>query len=79
MHILLEGVVPYEMTHLLLSYIMEDKLFSIELLNDRIAEFPYSSDEKKDKPTQIKWHTLSSNTGKNMNQSCKHMVLWRLL
>lgn len=54
MHILLEGVVPYEMTHMLLSYIKDDKLFSIEMLNERIENFPYSSNESKDKPSQIK-------------------------
>ena len=75
MHILLEGVVPYEMVHMLLSYITDEKFISIELLNDCIAYFSYSSNELKDKPSQIKWQTLSSNTGKNMNQSCMFMII----
>lgn len=71
MHVLLEGVIPYELSLLLHCFIAEKKFFSITTLNDYIASFEYSTQEAKNKPSLIKSQSLSSN-GLSLNQSCKH-------
>ena len=50
MHILLEGIIPYELSIMLYNFITEEKYFTAQLLNDRIASFLYSTQEAKDKP-----------------------------
>ena len=53
MHILLEGVVPMEMA-LLLHYCIEvRKYFTLKWLNSKLASFPHSSLEEKNKPEVI--------------------------
>lgn len=70
MHVLLEGVVPYEVKLMLVYFIAERKLFTCELLNDRIDCFPYSNHESKDKPSPIKARGFLFKTG-SLSQSCK--------
>lgn len=66
MHVLLEGVVPYELSLMLPSFIEED-YFSLQLLNDRITCFSYSTQEAKNKPSSIKPQAH----GVSLNQSCE--------
>jgi hypothetical protein len=53
MHILLEGIVPYEMALLLHSLICVEKMFSISWLNENIQNYPYSSVDISRKPVVI--------------------------
>ena len=55
MHVLLEGVIPYELT-LMLTFFIVNKCFTCAQLNDRIQSYEYSSSEANDKPSLI--HTL---------------------
>lgn len=66
MHILFEGVIPYEMSLMLTKFITDLKLFSTDMLNDRIACFTYSTQEAKNIPSPIKLQA----TGIQLNQSC---------
>lgn len=54
MHDVLEGVAPLEVKLMLRHFIYEEKCFSLELLNERIAAFDYGyENEKKNKPSAI--------------------------
>ena len=53
MHILLEGVVPYEMALLLHSLIVVDKAFLLTWLNEQIDNYPYSPADRAEKPEKI--------------------------
>lgn len=70
MHVLLEGVIPYELSMMLYNFISEEKYFTLDTLNDRIACFSYSSQELKDKPSHIKPQVVTS-TRATVAQSCK--------
>lgn len=50
MHDQLEGVLPLQLKMLLAKYIMIDKLFTLQILNDRIGSFDYG-------PTDVKKQT----------------------
>ena len=47
------------MLHLLVQLIREEKLFSLEVLNNRITSYKYGSSEAKNKPTTIAPANLS--------------------
>ena len=53
MHVLFEGVLPYELSLMIRQFISDDKLFTLDELNDYIQCFPYSPLETKDKPSLI--------------------------
>ncbi|KAF0046008.1 hypothetical protein F2P81_002537 [Scophthalmus maximus] len=53
MHDVLEGVAPLEVKLLLRHFIYEEKLFTLEQLNDRIAGFDYGYMNDKNKPSAI--------------------------
>lgn len=69
MHILFEGVVPYELGLLLKEFICRQHYFSEELLNERIDCFNYTSDEKRDKPTKINIAASLRQSGKSISNS----------
>lgn len=69
MHILLEGVVPYELALMLASFI-DQKYLVVELFNDRITCFAYSTQEAKNIPSPIKPRLFTSH-GVSLNQSCE--------
>ena len=73
MHILLEGVIPYELSLMLTSFITQ-KYFSSELLNDRIVCFPYSTQEAKNRPSPIRPQAFTSQNS-SLNQSCKFCII----
>ena len=50
MHVLLEGVIPYEMS-LLLKHFIAKKYLTLEGLNDKIQCFPYSYHNVHNKPS----------------------------
>ena len=53
MHLLLEGVVPYVLKLVLLNFVIVEKHFTLDWLNQRIQSFPYTYLEKKSKPEII--------------------------
>lgn len=66
MHLLLEGVVPYELSLLLAYTVLDNKYFPTDFLNGRIESLTYSTQEVKDKPSRIR---LSRGT--SLSQSCE--------
>lgn len=50
MHVVFEGVLNTEVRLMLASFLSEEELFSVDLLNDRILHFDYGRGEGKDKP-----------------------------
>ena len=52
MHVLLEGVVKMELS-LLLNYLVSSRYMTESLLNDRIENFHYTINEKRNKPCPI--------------------------
>lgn len=74
MHVLLEGVIPYELALMLTNFITVQKYFKLQRLNDRIACFAYSTHEAKDKPSPIKPQSLT-NTGASLSQSCEFDII----
>lgn len=54
MHLLLEGVLPYELKLMLNDFINVKHYIDLEFLNDRVSCFTYSPEEAKDKPPPIK-------------------------
>lgn len=53
MHVLLEGVIPLEIKHLLGEFINVKHYFSLGFLNDRVRCFTFSPEEARDKPSSI--------------------------
>ena len=69
MHVLLEGVVPYEVRLMLNAFITEDKLLTLDMLNERVGSFCYSSSEATDKPSAFTVHSLTSLKQSGMNSN----------
>lgn len=53
MHDLLEGVLKYDMAHILHHYIIETKTLSLDILNDRLRTFDYQLNNISNKPPLI--------------------------
>ena len=74
MHILLEGVLPYELKLMLNDFINVKQYLDLEFLNDRVFCFTYSPEEAKDKPPPIKVQDLTvgkiSMSGKRLHLAC---------
>ena len=70
MHVLLEGVIPYELKLMLACFIMDEKYFTCVQLKERIEFFTFSTQEGKDKPSPIKPKTLASSYA-SLSQSCE--------
>ena len=66
MHDLLEGYVPHTMK-LMLKKLLDEKLFTLEQLNNAITHFNYGNDGRN-KPNQITSRVLSSGDH-SLNQS----------
>jgi hypothetical protein len=60
MHDVLEGVLQYECKEMLKLLINQEKLFTLEQLNDRIQLFDYGYMNDRDKPSPIQPRTLAS-------------------
>ena len=69
MHVLLEGVVPYELLLMLKTFVSDKKYFSVHLLNDRIASFAYSTHEATNRPSLIKPTVFTH--GSTLAQTCE--------
>ena len=66
MHDILEGSLQYEVKELLRHLIKKEKLFTLELLNEKIEQFPYMQSDIANKPALIpdSIFTAKSNTVK---------------
>ena len=64
MHILFEGVVPYETKLLLRVLIDEKKFFTLSTLNQRIASFIFGYMDSKNQPSQIARETINGREAK---------------
>ncbi|XP_028412421.1 uncharacterized protein LOC114535241 [Dendronephthya gigantea] len=73
MHILLEGVVPLEIKLLLRHAIDDLGLFTINWLNNTIAEMILHGTESKDRPSPIDRNMLNSG-GHKLNQSAAQII-----
>lgn len=58
MHILTEGIVPYETAIMLHEFIFVKKYFTLDYLNNQIDSFPYSYLDKFNKPEHIERKNL---------------------
>lgn len=67
MHDLFEGVVPYELKHLI-SHCLQKKYFSLDMLNDRIERFDFVND----KPSRL--DKDSSSNSIKIRQSASQML-----
>lgn len=65
MHVLLEGVIPYEVTLMLRDFVIDRKYLTPTRLNDRIACFSFTGQEAKDKPSPI----VFSSQGMRLSQT----------
>lgn len=63
-HNILEGVALLEVRLMLKHFIYEEKLFTLELLNQRISSFDYECGNEKNKPSDILNLRTSDNTVK---------------
>ena len=68
MHVLLEGVIPYELTLILVYFVTGRRYFSIIQLSDCITKFSFAHQEAKDKPSPIKPQICTSQ-GASLNQT----------
>jgi len=53
MHDILEGSLQYEVKELLKHFIHTEKYFTLDVLNQKINEFPYVLSDKATKPATI--------------------------
>ena len=67
MHVLFEGVVPYEL-QLMLKHFVKEKYLTISQLNEKIESFCYSSHDASDRPSGINPRIFTSPEAK-MNQT----------
>ena len=74
MHLLLEGIVPYEVKLMLKAFILIERYFTLDYLNARIENFPYTAEELRDKPTTIDRQVLVSNDNK-LKQTAEQMKI----
>ena len=69
MHDVLEGSTQLTMK-CLLSYLIKDKnLFSLRILNQRIASFVYGPSDAHNKPSEISTSTFNSSDSYTLKQS----------
>ena len=75
MHDQLEGILPLHVKLLLKQYIRNDKLFTLDELNRRIANFHYGLIDKSNKPSQIKAQILATgNESASLGQRGKYLI-----
>ena len=53
MHVILEGVLPFEIKLMLKVFIYDKKYFGLTLLNDRLESFIYGRTEARTKPLKV--------------------------
>lgn len=77
MHVMLEGVVPYEIK-CVLKYLILSGYIELDSINAGIQGFCYSPEDARDKPSPITVTTLSSNDNKLKQSSGQMLVFMKL-
>ena len=78
MHVILEGIAPLEIKHVL-NHLVQSGQIDLDSLNSAIFGFPYSPLDVRDRPSPISVSTLMSNDGKLKQSSGQMLVLIRIL
>ena len=76
MHDILEGTLELCMRHVLIQFVQEEKLFSLDVLNARIQATRYGPSEVKNKPTVIAPSSLASDG--HLKQSGIYVVFFKI-
>lgn len=71
MHDIFEGILKYEIALILKRFIYEDKYFSLEQLNERIAAFDFGLYEHINKPQEISYESIKKD---NLKYSASEMM-----
>ena len=69
LHDILEGALQYESKLLLRQFILQDRYFSVDQLNQMIESFDFGYLESKNRPSLINSSTLSSTDDNSLKQS----------
>ena len=77
MHILFEGIVPYE-TKIFLKYMIDERRYiTLKHLNQVVDSFDFGYMNKKDRPTPLTRETINATTDAKLKQSGKMTcMLW---
>ena len=78
MHVLLEGVIPYNLKAMLKSYVRVKGYISIEIINQRILSFKFSWSESKSKPCSLSSKMLRDE-GRIQQTGIKHTSIYRCI
>ena len=70
MHILLEGVIPLE-TKLVIQSLIEDGYITLDVLNDRVANFSYGRVEARSKPSKPFQRSSFQSVSGSLHLSCR--------
>jgi hypothetical protein len=62
MHDQLEGVLPLEVKMLLQRYVQEEKILTLDTVNERIINFEYGVVDRKNRPSPLKQQVLNTNS-----------------
>ena len=62
MHDQLEGVLPLEVKMLLQRYVLEEKILTLDMVNERIINFEYGVVDRKNRPSPLKQQVLNTNS-----------------
>ena len=71
MHDLVEGILKYDLGNVLHHFSIDQKMFSIHILNDRIAGLNYAKHDKRNRPPQI---SLDHSKNKKSSMSSSKML-----
>ena len=80
MHVLFEGVLPFE-TKLMISAFSQEKFFNLETLNDRRQHFMYGRAESRNRPKDFQARHFSDTSkklplsGNNLRVNLKYIYL----
>lgn len=74
MHVLLEGVIPFELTLLLNHFVTDRKYFTIAELNDLLTSFSFTHQEAKDRPSPIKQQVCAGSASLSQSGKYKYSV-----
>lgn len=72
---IMHDILQLHLKWLLSSQILEEKMYSLRTLNDRIQSFSYGPVDSPNRPTTISHDTLSATKRNNVKQSCKSIIV----
>lgn len=78
MHVILEGILNLETQLLISSFVHDESYFTLDFLNERIANFPYGRSEKRNKPPRAFTNANLSGSKLPLSGIYIHMYLQNL-